>query len=116
VVSAATALVDKLGSDVLVLDVEAILGITSHFVIGSAPNTRLVGRLVEEVEQRLKEEHALKPLRTEGLSEAHWVLLDYGDFVVHVFHEETRRFYDLERLWSDVPHWRPEEGGQAERR
>ena len=115
-VTAATALVDQLGADVLVLDVEAILGITSHFVIASAPNTRLVARLVEEVDLRLKEQHDLKPLRTEGLAEATWVLLDYGDFVVHVFHEETRRFYDLERLWSDVPQWRPPAPDQAERR
>jgi ribosome-associated protein len=77
--------------------------ITDSFVITSAPNDRLVRTIAEEVERRVKEAGGPAPLRVEGLREAEWVLLDYGDFVVHVFLEETRRFYDLERLWADAP-------------
>ena len=108
VVTAAHALVDALATDVVVLDVEAILALTGHFVIGSAPNTRLVRRLVDDVEAKVAEAHGRKPLRTEGVGEWRWVLMDYGDFVVHVFLDETREFYALERLWSDVASWRPE--------
>jgi ribosome-associated protein len=79
------------------------LAITEYFVITSASNDRLVKAIVEEVERRIKESGGPGPLRIEGLSDAQWVLMDYGDFVVHVFLEEVRRYYDLERLWSDVP-------------
>jgi ribosome-associated protein len=80
-----------------------VLSITEYFVITSAGNDRLVKAIVEEVERVVKERHRLSPLRVEGLSDAQWVLMDYGDFVVHVFLDEVRRYYDLERLWSDVP-------------
>lgn len=80
-----------------------MLSITEYFVITSAGNARLVKAIVEEVERVVKERHRLSPLRVEGLSDAQWVLMDYGDFVVHVFLDEVRRYYDLERLWSDVP-------------
>jgi ribosome-associated protein len=87
----------------VVLGVEDVLAITDAFVITSAPNTRLVRTIVEEVERQVKEAGGPGPLRTEGVEEAQWVLLDYGDFVVHVFLDEVRRFYDLERLWADAP-------------
>jgi ribosome-associated protein len=107
-VRAARALDAKLGVDTVVLEVGEVLAITEYFVITSAPNTRLVRTLAEEVEARLKEDGGPSPRRVEGLAEATWVLLDYGDLVVHVFLDENRRFYALERLWSDVPRvaWR----------
>ena len=73
------------------------------FVITSAPNTRHVRTLVEEVERAVKEAHGVTPVRTEGLPDATWVLMDYGDFIVHVFLQETRDYYDLEHLWSGAP-------------
>ena len=93
---------DKKAIEPLVLDVSALLQIVDRFVILSGTNRRQVSTLVEEIEARTKEA-GCRPLRREGLDDAEWVLLDYGDVVVHVFLDETRRFYDLERLWADAP-------------
>jgi len=101
--TAAAAAASKKADDTIVLDVAEVLSITELFVITSAPNERLVKAIVDEVERVVKERHRVSPLRVEGLSDARWVLMDYGDFVVHVFLDEVRRYYDLERLWSDVP-------------
>ncbi len=101
--AAARAADDKKGSDVLVLDVGETIGITDVFVIASAPNTRLVSFMAEEVERVVKEAGGDGPIASEGLEDANWVLLDFGGFIVHLFLEETRRFYDLERLWADAP-------------
>ena len=101
--TAARAAASKKGDDITVLDVGGVLAITDVFVITSAPNGRLVKTIVEEVEKQVKADGGPSPLSIEGLHEAQWVLLDYGDFVVHVFLDEVRRYYDLERLWSDVP-------------
>jgi ribosome-associated protein len=100
---AAQAAFAKKGDDVVILDVGEVLAITDSFVIASAPNDRLVRTIAEEVERQIKERGGPGPLRVEGFREGDWVLLDYGDFVVHVFREEIRRFYDLERLWADAP-------------
>jgi ribosome-associated protein len=100
---AAQAAASKKADDVVILEVGEILAITDSFVIASAPNDRLVRTIAEEVEKQIKELGGPGPLRIEGKREGEWVLLDYGDFVVHVFREDTRRFYDLERLWSDAP-------------
>jgi ribosome-associated protein len=100
---AAQAAASKKADDIVILDVGEVLVITDTFVITSAPNDRLVRTIAEEVEKQLKEHGRGGPRRIEGMREAEWVLLDYGEFVVHVFLEETRRFYDLERLWSDAP-------------
>jgi ribosome-associated protein len=99
---AARAADDKHGDDILVLEVGDILGIVDSFVITSASNTRLVRTIVEEVEKQLREQAGLKPRAVEGLDDASWVLLDYGDLVVHVFLTATREFYGLERLWADA--------------
>ena len=79
------------------------MGITDAFVITSASNVRLVRTIAEEVEQRVKAAGGPAPYRVEGTDDARWVLMDYGDFVVHVFLDEARRYYDLERLWADAP-------------
>jgi len=106
---AARAASVKGGDDTVVLDVSGVLVITDAFVITSGRNTRQVRAIAEEVEARLKAEPGVAPLRTEGSAGAEWVLLDYGDFVVHVFLDETRRHYQLERLWADAPRleWEP---------
>jgi ribosome-associated protein len=105
---AARAADDKQGTDTLVLDVGDVLAITDYFVITSGANPRQVRTIAEEVEHQIKAVGGPTP-RVEGRSEPTWVLLDYVDLVVHVFLEETRRFYDIERLYSDVPilDWRP---------
>ena len=100
---AAEAAGDKLGHDVVIFDVGDILSITHYFVVASANNTRQVKAIVEEVELAVKVFEGASPIGTEGLNDASWVLLDYGDVVIHVFLDETRQFYDLDRLWSDVP-------------
>ncbi len=101
--TAALAADDKLAIDPVILNVSELLTITDSFVIASASNDRQVKAIAEEVESRIKAIGGPSPLRIEGLSEARWVLLDYGDFVVHVFLDEVREFYDLERLWADAP-------------
>ena len=103
VVAAARAAAAKTDAPTVVLDVGAVLAVTGWFVITGASNTRLVRALANEVEERLAEAGGPKPLRVEGTDTYRWALLDYGDFVVHVFLDEERDYYDLERLWSDVP-------------
>ncbi len=100
---AARAADAKGGTRTVVLRVGDVLGITELFVVTSAPNTRLVKAVVEEVEQEVAEALGLRPHRVEGLNDLRWVLMDYGDWVAHVFLDEARAFYDLERLWADVP-------------
>lgn len=100
--AAAQAAADKLATDVLILDVADRLALTDCFVLASAPNERQVGSVVDEVEARLRGLGA-KPNRREGESDRRWVLLDFGDVVVHVMHVEERDFYALERLWKDCP-------------
>lgn len=86
----------------MVLDVSQQLVITDFFVICSGNSDRQVRTIASEVEKRLHTDHKIKPYRREGEREGHWVLLDYVDFVVHVFKTEDRDYYDLERLWSDA--------------
>jgi ribosome-associated protein len=115
-VAAARAAHDKGGVDILVLRVGDVLAITDYFVIVSASNARLVRTIVQEIERKVAEAGGPRPSRIEGANEAEWVLADFGTFVVHVFHTETRRYYELERLWSDVPQipW-ADSGGSHER-
>ena len=105
---AARAADDKLGDQTVILEVGSVLGITDQFVITSAANTRQVRTIADEVEAKIKAVGGGAPRRVEGKSDARWLLMDYGDFVVHVFLAEARDYYDLERLWSDVPRleWR----------
>ena len=103
VLTAARAAAAKTDEPTVVLEVGEVLAITGWFVITGGTNTRQVRTLAEEVEQRVSEAGGPRPLRVEGLDAAQWVLLDYGDFIVHVFLDEARTFYDLERLWRDVP-------------
>lgn len=102
IVASARAADDKQGSDTIVLEVGPVLAITEAFVITSGTNPRQVRTIAEEVEERVKQAGGPPPLRIEGLDDARWVLMDYGDFVVHVFNEEVRSYYELERLWGDA--------------
>jgi ribosome-associated protein len=87
----------------VILEVGDVLVVADEFVIASASNDRLVKAIVDDVERAIDDAGFGKPLRVEGLDDRHWVLVDYGDVVVHVFLDETRDYYELERLWSDVP-------------
>ncbi|MCK9903867.1 MULTISPECIES: ribosome silencing factor [Parafrankia] len=100
--AAAQAAADKIGQDILVLDVSERLTITDCFVIASAENERQVKGIVDEVEEKLRAMGA-KPLRREGERDGRWVLLDFADIVVHVQRAEERTYYSLERLWKDCP-------------
>ena len=99
---AAAAAVDKLALQVIAFDVSVQLAITDAFVLASASNERQLNAIVDEVEDKLREAGS-KPIRREGRREGRWVLLDYGEIVVHVQHEDERQFYALERLWRDCP-------------
>ena len=113
---AASAADAKQGQDIVVLAVGDVLAITDYFVITSATNTRAVRTIAEEVEAQVKAAGGPGPLRVEGIGEAQWVLIDFGDFVVHVFLEEVRRYYDLERLWADAPRWSWDDDVPVDRR
>ncbi|MEI2777736.1 MAG: ribosome silencing factor [Tetrasphaera sp.] len=99
---AAAAAADKLAATITGIDVSVQLPLTDVFVIVSASNERQVGAIVDEIEEQVRRAGA-KVLRREGTREGRWVLLDFGDIVVHAFHEDERHFYDLERLWRDCP-------------
>jgi len=102
VVTAARAASDKLAQQIIAFDVSDELAITDAFVLASATNDRQVKSIVDEVEDKMREA-GHKPLRREGERDGRWVLIDYGEVVVHVQHEEERAFYSLERLWRDCP-------------
>jgi ribosome-associated protein len=102
VIVAARAASEKLATDLLAFDVSDQLAITDAFLIATGSNDRQVKSIVDEVEDKLREIGA-KPIRREGERDGRWVLIDYGEIVVHVQHEEEREFYALERLWRDCP-------------
>ena len=112
---AAAAADAKLGQDTVVLAMGELLGVVDAFVVTSGRNVRQVRTLVEEIERQVKEHDGPAPIAVEGLGDATWVLMDYGDFVVHVFLQETRGYYDLEHLWSGAPRM-PLAGGGARQR
>jgi ribosome-associated protein len=99
---AANAAANKIATDIVIIDVSDRLAITDVFVIATGSSERQVEAIVDEVEEQLRRMGA-KPLRREGRRDGRWVLLDYGDIVVHVQHAEERVYYALERLWKDCP-------------
>jgi len=84
------------------LDLREIASFAEFFIIASGLNQRQVQAISDEIEEQLKKQLNSKPVRIEGYSTAEWVLMDYGDFIVHIFEKEAREFYDLERLWRDA--------------
>jgi ribosome-associated protein len=99
---AARAASAKQARDVVVLDVRDLIVITDYFVIASGASDRQVRTIAEEIERTVKD-RGMKPVRREGEREGRWVLLDFVDFVAHVFRDEERQYYGLERLWADAP-------------
>ncbi len=102
---AAQAAAAKGGEDTVILAVGRLLAITDAFVLTSGTNVRQVRTIAEEVELQVKRVGGPAPLRIEGLDDARWVLMDFGDFVVHVMVDEARDFYEIERLWADAEKW-----------
>ena len=96
------AALDKKADDIVIMDMRAVSNITDYFVIASAPSTRRVHTISEGIEEALYKK-GVRYVHIEGKKEALWVLIDYGDVIVHIFYNETRAFYDLERLWHDAP-------------
>ena len=90
------------GEDIVVLDIAKISSFTDTFVICAGTNTRQNQAISDAIEMALKKE-GVRPIGIEGHRNAEWILMDYGDFVVHIFSEKSRRFYDLERLWRNAP-------------
>ncbi len=93
---------DKKAFEIVALDLRGITSFTEFFVIASGTNQRQVQAIADDINEKLKAELGSRPVRIDGYNSADWVLLDYGDFVVHVFNGESREFYDLARLWLDA--------------
>ncbi len=102
ITTAIDAALDRKATDLVLLDLRKAGGFTDYFVICSGTNPRQIRAIADAVEEQLKKQHGLKPSHVEGYARAEWVLIDYFDFVVHVFRPETRAFYDLERLWGSA--------------
>ena len=100
---AAKAADEKQATDVTVLDVGEIWAITDLFVVASAGNKRQVRTISDAITDAVRSETGRSPISSEGVSEQQWILIDYGSVVVHIFDDETRRFYEIERLYQDVP-------------
>ncbi len=101
--AAAVAAEEGPGSDTVIIDVGDVLVITDHFVITSGANIRAVRALAERIEEAVDLSGGPKPICIEGLSDYEWVLMDYGDFVVHIFTASARAYYALDLLWKDCP-------------
>ena len=93
---------EKQGENTIVLPVGPVVGITDYFIVTSASNARLVRAITDSVLNNVREAVGKGPLRSEGTREQQWVLIDYGDVVVHIFIDEMRRFYEIERLYKDI--------------
>ena len=100
---AAKAADEKKAIDIMVQDVHDLVSVTDFFVIATAANNRQVSAIIDEVEDQVRMQGHVKPIHREGLIDGTWALLDYGDFVVHVFQPEARDYYRLETLWNDAP-------------
>ena len=99
--TALSAASDKKALDLVVLDLREVANFTDYFIVTSGANTRQVQAIADEVVEQLKKQ-GTRAARVEGYNTAEWVLVDYGDFILHVFEDKARKFYDLERLWRDA--------------
>lgn len=111
---AVAAALDKKAFDLTVLSVGSVTSIADYFILSSASNERQAQAIADSVLSKLQEEFKLKPLLVEGTTPGRWVLIDFGDFIFHIFTEDCRRFYGLERLWGDAPNVTNEYTGEAD--
>jgi len=98
---------NKKAENILVLDVRKLSSVTDYFVIASGTSQPHLRAIIEEINSQLRDEHDLRPARSEGSTGGNWVVLDYFDVIVHVMHTETRQRYDLEGLWGDAKPVKP---------
>jgi ribosome-associated protein len=112
--TAVQAALDKKAFDLNVLAVSELTSIADYFVLCSANTERQTQAIADSVMEKVRSEASAKPLLVEGATPGRWILLDYGDFIVHVFTEECRRYYGLERLWGDAPNMTSEFTGESE--
>lgn len=105
--SAVAAIQDRKARDLLVLQLGEISEFTDFFLLSTGTSERQVRAIADAVDERLRDE-GTRPLHVEGYENGQWVLMDYGDFLVHIFYEPTREYYQLERLWADAPDVTPE--------
>ena len=112
---AVAAALDKKAADLDVLSVGELTSIADYFILSSASNERQAQAIADNVLSKLLDELKVKPLLVEGTTPGRWILLDFGDFIFHVFTEECRRFYGLERLWGDAPNVTAEYTDEVER-
>lgn len=98
---------NKKAENIVILDVRKLSSVTDYFVIASGTSEPHLRAIVEEITGKLRDEHDLRPSRTDGLASGSWVVLDYFDVIVHVMHTETRKHYDLEGLWGDARQLKP---------
>jgi ribosome-associated protein len=112
--TAVHAALDKKALDLDVLEVTELTSIADYFILCSATSERQTQAIADGIVEKMRGEEKLKPLLVEGATPGRWILIDYGDFIVHIFTEETRRFYGLERLWGDAPNVTAEFTGEAE--
>lgn len=95
------AIDDKKGVNTRILDISAITTISDYFIVTSGNNYNQVRAIADNVEEELLKKHGMRPERVEGYNNGEWILLDYIDYVIHIFDKEQRLFYDIERIWSD---------------
>lgn len=101
------------GQNVMVLDLRPLVSFTDYFVLVTGTSNRHVQALADKVHLKLKKDHRLLPLTFEGFESGQWVLLDYGDFVIHIFQPETRDYYALEEFWGHAPRLAVEQNARA---
>jgi len=111
---ATAAALDKKAFDVTVLSVGALTSIADYFILTTASNERQAIAIADNIEETLRAQMKIKPLLVEGTTPGRWILLDYGDFIFHIFTEDCRRFYGLERLWGDAPNLTAEFTGEEQ--
>ena len=112
--TAVHAALDKKAFDLDVLAVSELTSIADYFILCSATNERQTQAIADNVIEKVRTDASVKPLLVEGTTPGRWILIDYGDFIVHVFTEDCRRYYGLERLWGDAPNVTAEFTGEAE--
>lgn len=109
-----SAALDKKAFDLTVLSVNELTSIADYFVLCSANSERQTQAIADAVMEKVREQEGVKPLLVEGATPGRWILIDFGDFIVHIFTEDCRRFYGLERLWGDAPNVTAEFTAEAE--
>jgi ribosome-associated protein len=112
--TAVSAALDKKAFDLDVLAVNEVTSIADYFVLCSANSERQTQAIADSVQAKVREHEGVKPLLVEGTTPGRWILIDFGDFIVHIFTEDCRRYYGLERLWGDAPNVTPEFTGEVE--